>query len=311
MATLVEIPARRRKRELLRLGAGSLLEMLVKAYGGSAAAAVALSDSETTGGKLKDAVLAVPTLTKEYHRAQYIREHRAEIQSAVDYLSQHQVSQQEVQAQLDQSRATLESIDATYSELGAARDATGDFGDSLFDDWNPVDGFGNTGDALGHLRNAWDARPSSESLHQLQQTAEQAGPLMDQVDVLAPAYYSGGLSLADNFASDEIVSTLFVMGLAVALAFLIGRSLGFWVRRGRPGLLAFLLHGLGARAFPRWYATYAPYSMSKPLYANTRNYVQRELVRDPEAALDEESFKELEEWFSARAARSSDAPRPR
>ena len=295
---------RLRRLELPRLLGGSLLETFVKAYGGAAALAVAFSDAESAGGKARDAIAAVPTLTEEYRRARYVSEHREEIQASIDYLNAHQVPEAELQRTLDESGRTLDRIGTTYDELDQARDSTGQFGDSFFDDRNPFDGFGNGGDAAEHLRNAWEARPSLDSIQQLQETAEKAGPLLDQANVLAPVYYSGAMSLADNFASDEIASTLTVIALALVVSFLVARSLGFWVRRGRPGLVAFLLHGLGARAFPRWYARNAPYSMSRPLYATTRGYVQRELVDDPEAALDEDEFRRLEEYFAARAGRS-------
>ena len=52
----------RRRLELGRLLAGSILETAIKAYGIGAVVAVALSDAETAGDKASDAVRAVPSL---------------------------------------------------------------------------------------------------------------------------------------------------------------------------------------------------------------------------------------------------------
>ena len=133
------------------------------------------------------------------------------------------------------------------------------------------------------MGNAWDGKPGLDSLDRLQQVAEQSVPLIEQVNVLLPVYYGTLFRISDNFADDEIASTVFVMALALLVAFVLGRSLGFWVRRGRPGIVASILYGVGARVFKRWYTRNAPYAMSGPLYATTRTYVQRELVEDPRA----------------------------
>jgi hypothetical protein len=121
------------------------------------------------------------------------------------------------------------------------------------------------------------------------------------VDVLIPAYYGNFFTLTDNFAGDEIVSTVFVMVLALAVASVVGQAVGFWVRRGRPGLLARLWQRLGARIFRPWYVSNLPYALSPPLYDAAREHLQHEIVADPEAALDEDTLRELERWFASRA----------
>ena len=73
----------RRRIELGRLLAGSLLETAIKAYGVGAVVAVALSDAETAGGKASDAVRAVPSLAEEWDQARYVVDHHEEIQAAV------------------------------------------------------------------------------------------------------------------------------------------------------------------------------------------------------------------------------------
>ena len=141
----------------------------------------------------------------------------------------------------------------------------------------------NVREAIGHVGNAYSARPDLDSLQQLAAVAEQVRPYADQVDVLLPVYYGGFFTLTDNFASDEIVSTLVVMALALGVAVVLGHAVGFWVRRGRPGLLAQLLQALGAHTFRRWYVDNLPWALTPPLYDAAREHLQREIVADPEA----------------------------
>ncbi|SEC16264.1 hypothetical protein SAMN04489844_1798 [Nocardioides exalbidus] len=288
-----DVTTLRRRLEPGRLLLGSLLEIGIKAYGAGAALSVALSDTDTVGGKAGDAVRAVPNLSEKYHRAQYLVDHRQEIESAVTYLNEHTVSQAELEGTITRSSATLDSIETTYSEVDQAREVL------------QIDGIRGTIDnarkAIGHIGNAWSAKPDLDSINQLAVVADQVRPLLDQVDVLIPVYYGSMLALTDNFASDEIAGTLVVMALAFGIAAVLGRVVGFWVRRGRPGLLAVLLQALGARVFRPWYVANLPWAMSPPLYDAAREGIQRRIVADPEAALDEESFRELEQYFARRA----------
>lgn len=141
-----------------RLLAGSVLETGIKAYGAGAAVSVAVSDAETVGGKGRDALAAVPTLAEEYRQARYVVDHREEIRSAVDYLNQHAPPRSELEAAADQGSATLRGIETTYDEVLLARDA--------------IDAFPPRPDrALGHLSDAWSAKPDLESIEHLAQLA--------------------------------------------------------------------------------------------------------------------------------------------
>ena len=287
-----ELSTIRRRLELGRLLLGSVLELFVKAYGVAAALAVALSDAETAGGKASDAVRAVPSLAEEWDQAQYVVDHREEIQAAVTYLNENTLPQEELQRTADESAATLDAIQTTYDEVAAARDVL------------EIDGisgtFDNVRDAIGHVGDAYDARPDLDSLERLAGVADQVGPLAEQVEVLLPVYYGGLATITDNFASDEIASTLLVMALAYGVAVVVGHAVGFWVRRGRPGLLAILLQALGARVFRRWYVDHLPWALTPPLYDAAREHLQTEIVADPEAALDPETLRALEEHFASR-----------
>ena len=284
----------RRRLEIGRLVSGSLAEMFIKAYGAGAALSVALSDAETMGGKAGDAVRAVPNLTERYEQASYVVDHREQVQAAVTYLNEHTLPQEELQRTADESVRTLGSIETTYDEMDRARGVL------------EIDGFGGTFDnvreAIGHVGNAYDARPDLDSLRQLAGVAEQVRPFTDQVDVLIPVYYGSFFTLTDNFASDEIASTLVVMALALGVAVVLGRAVGFWVRRGRPGLVAIVLQRWGTQVFPRWYARNLPYVVGAPLYDAARTRIQREIAADPERALDPEVLRELEQWFASRPA---------
>ncbi|RYB93830.1 hypothetical protein EUA93_05320 [Nocardioides oleivorans] len=291
--TRLDLTTVRRRLQPGRLLLGSLLEIGIKAYGAGAALSVALSDTDTVGGKAGDAIRAVPNLSEKYHRAQYVVEHRQEIEAAVTYLNEHTVSQAELESTVTRSSATLDSIETTYAEVGRARDVL------------QIDGIRGTIDnareAIEHVGNAWSARPDLDSINQLAAVADQVNPLLDQVDVLIPVYYGSLLAVTDNFASDEIAGTLLVMALAFGAAAVLGRVVGFWVRRGRPGLLAVLLQALGARVFRPWYVANLPWALSPPVYSAAREGIRREIVADPEAALDEDSFRELEQYFARRA----------
>ena len=285
----------RKRLELGRLLLGSVMETVIKAYGAGAALSVALSDSETTGGKVGDAVRAVPNLADRYHEAKYVVDHREQIQAAVTYLNEHTLAQDELQRTADESARTLDAINTTYDEVGRARDVL------------ELDGISGTLDnvreAIEHVGNAYSARPDLGSLEELADVADRVGPFADQVDVLIPVYYGSFFTLTDNFAGDEIASTLFVMVLALVVAAVLGQAVGFWVRRGRPGIIAQLWQALGARIFRPWYVSNLPYALSPPLYDAAREHVEQEIRNDPEAALDPETLRELEEWFASRAAR--------
>ncbi|MCD9152948.1 hypothetical protein [Aeromicrobium duanguangcaii] len=257
--------------------------MGIKAYGVGAATSVAIGNAETAGGKGEVALKSVPTLANRYHDAKFVVEHREEIQSALDYLENQTPEQVELQATLDKSSGTLRSIETTYEEFERAQDSLPD----------PIG-------AAGHFKEAWDAKPDLDSIRQLVDTAEKFGPLSDKVEILVRAYYRAMSAAVDNFASDEIVATITVMALSMALAFAVGRAVGFWVRRGRPGFLARALQRLGARRFRGWYVRNLEYALGDPVYEAARERMQRDVAANPEDALDEETLKDLEDYFAIR-----------
>lgn len=279
-----------RKLEIGRLLGGSFVELLIKSYGAGAATAVAISDAETVGGKLGDAVAAVPTLVEEYRNASYVVQHREEIQGAITYLSENTPPQEELERTTEQSLDTLRDIETTYTELGSARDAI------EFEFGVPR----GVGDAIGHLNNAWNARPDLDSIRDLAAVSEQVTPLADQVNVLLPVYYGPVLSAMDNFASDEIVSTVSVMLVSLGLAVVLANAVGYWIRRGRPGLIAVFLQRWGAKHFRPWYADNFAFAFGQPVYDVAREHLQRDIVADPEQTLDDETMRALEAYFATR-----------
>ena len=84
-----------------------------------------------------------------------------------------------------------------------------------------------------------------------------------------------------------------------------GRAVGFWVRRGRPGIIAHLLQALGARVFRDWYVRNAPWALSPPLYDAAREHVKVEILADPTNPLDDDARRALEEWFASRSGSPS------
>lgn len=290
-------PSLRRRLEVGRLLIGSVLEVGIKAYGAGAAAAVALSDAETVGGKGQDALAAVPSLMERYRAAKYVADHRQEIQSALDYVNLHTLPQSELEEAADRSSHTLRGIETTYGEVTSAKEAIDDIGFT-----NAID---TTREAFGHVRAAWQAKPDLDSISDLADKAEQVSPYLDQVEVLIPVYYGGLLNVVDNFAHDEVAATLGVMALALGLAFVFGTAVGFWVRRGRPGFIARTLQRWGARTFRRWYVRNLPYAVSPALFEAAQERIQRDIVADPQSALDPEVFRELELYFESRPRANS------
>jgi hypothetical protein len=274
----------RRSAETGRLVVGALLELGIKAYGAAAAVSVALSAEETVTGKAGDAVGAVRNLEDRYEAAVFVARHREEVQSALEAL-QDAPPEAELRGAVERSSETLRDIETTSTAVGAARDALGDL---------------SLGKALGHLRDAVDARPDTESLRDLAAFAEQVGPVVDEADVLIRLYYAGLAQAVDNFSGDEIAGTLGVMATALGLAFVLGHAVGFWARRGRPGLLARALQGWGATVFRRWYVRDPQRALGEPLYAAARERLQRDIAADPQQALDPEVFRDLEAWFASR-----------
>ncbi len=297
MTTVLNGPSLYGGPEMGRRVIGFLLELAFKAYGAAAAVSVAFSDAETVGGKLHDALAGVPNLTEHYRDMKYAVDHREEIQTALDYVRQHAPDPEQLETAAQEGSETLVAIDTTYSELLQAKEALTDFNFDIRNLGNAVE---VARQAVDHLGGAWAARPDLDSIRRLADVAENATPLVRQVEVLVPRFYGGLLTVADNFASDEIVATLGVMGAALVLAYALGMGVGFWARRGRPGVIARTLQRLGARLFRGWYVRNLPHALSGPLYAAARERIQGDIVADPEKALDPDALRELELYFERR-----------
>ena len=151
-----------------------------------------------------------------------------------------------------------------------------------------------------HVQNAWAAKPSLDSIEHLGDQAQDVQTLLKQLNLQDPTVrrvYADLRSVMDNFASDEIVATLAVMAAAFTLGYVLGMAAGYWGRRGRPGFIAATLQRWGTRHFSDWYVVNLEYAMSWPLYAVARERIQRDIVADPQEALDPEALQALERYF--------------
>ncbi|WP_435744730.1 hypothetical protein [Nocardioides sp. SYSU DS0663] len=292
MTTLLNSVAVLRRPDLGRRIVGSLGELAVKAYGAAAVISVAFSDAETVGGKVEDAVAAVPNLMERYRDVKYVAEHREELQGALDYVDQNAPDAEQLLATAEEGSRTLDDLDTTIRELDEAREALADVS------------FGNAFDTVrevaGHLVDAGAAIPDLDSLRLLTDAAEDLAPFVAQADVLGSRVYESLLLVADNFASDEVATTLLVMAASFVVAYLVGAVIGFWGRRGLPGFVARTLQAAGARVYRGWYVRHAAYALTPPVYEAARERFQRDLVADPQQALDAEAFVELERYFRDR-----------
>jgi len=285
-------PLYRRPEEIGRRVVGSVLELGIKAYGAAAAVSVALSDAETVGGKGYDALNAVPNLAERYREAKYVLDHRAEIQTALEYVHDNAPDPQQLETAARQSSETLERISTTYSEVGQAWDAVAGL--------RPHNVMQNLPRAREHFDNAWAARPDLDSIGRLADEAEGVAPFLRELnglDIDFPTLYANLLRVLDNFAGDEIGATLGVMAAALAIAYLLGLGAGFWGRRGRPGFVVGALQSWGAHVFRPWYVRNLEFALGRPLYAVARERIQRDIMADPGTALDPEALQALEHYF--------------
>jgi hypothetical protein len=290
-------PLYRRPEELGRRILGAVIAFVLQAYGAAAALSVALSSSETVGGKAYDAVHAVPNLTERISQARYVVAHREQVQATLDYARDNAPDPQELDEAVRRSSETAERISTTYDEVGAAKDALLGI--------RPTNIFDTVPQVKQHVQAAWSGRPSLEAIHELEVQAQNAQTYLTQLNLQDPVVrriYADLRSVLDNFASDEVAATLAIMGAALALAWALSTVVGFWSRRGRPGLVAGTLQRWGARRFRPWYAQNLEHAMGGPMYAVARERIQRDIVADPEQALDEEAVAELEHWFERRRA---------
>ena len=294
-AVLDRRPLYRRPVEIGRRVFFLLLEIALKAYGAAAAVSVALSEKETVGGKSYDAVNAIPNLMERYHQAKYVVEHREQVQAAVDYAHEHAPDPQQLETAVQKSSETLDRIRTTYSEVTQAKDA--------FVSIRPTNFLERLPRVKEHVETAWAAKPSLDSIEHLAERAQNVETFLKQLgleDAYVRRVYADVLRVMDNFASDEIVATLAVMGAVFALWYVLGMAAGYWGRRGRPGFIAGTLQRWGTRHFSDWYVVNLEYAMSWPLYAVARERIQRDIVANPHEALDPEALQELERYFERR-----------
>jgi hypothetical protein len=267
---------------------GSLLEVGMKAYGTAAAVSVALSDGETVGGKVYDALAAVPNLIERYRQAKYVIDHADEIQDTLEYVHRHAPDARQLEGAVQKTYETLARTEAMFGEVRQAQEALANL---------------SFAQALGHLGRAWDAMPDLDSISHLADVAHGVTPMLaslNRLDIDFSSLYTGVLCVADNFARDEIASTLCVMTGTLVIAFALALGAGFWGRRGRPGFLVRALHGWGALVFKRWYVDNLEGALGRSLYAAARERMQRDIVTDPRAALDPKSYQALEQHFAQR-----------
>jgi hypothetical protein len=306
MARRDAVPIRFLSHEIRRRVIGSVVEIIIKMYGAAAALSVALSHAETAGGKAYDAVNAVPNLIERYNQAKYVVDHREQIRSALDYVHENAPDAQQLESAAIESAETLDRIGATYSEVAEAWESIVGI--------RPNNFLQNLPRAKEHFANAWAARPDLDSIDQLADRAQDVVPFLihaQSLDIDFPLLYGQLISAMDNFASDEIGSTLAVMGAAFAVAYILGSGVGFWARRGRPGFVASWLQRRGARIFRPWYVQNPDYALGRPLYAVARERLQRDLVADPSSVLEPEALEKLELYFERqRGTRETFPPSP-
>lgn len=260
-----------RRLDISLLVTGALLSFLATAYGAGAALAVLLADAETPRQKAEAAIAAVPTLIDEWRDLQFVVDNREEIRDAVDYLEQNTPPRAQLEQQAADGAETLRDIEETYAEAAAALDAAGDL--RIFD-------------AVDSARAALSSRPDLDELSRLADTAEQVGPVVEEVQILLPVYYSGLATVNDNLADDELAATVGVMVGSLAAGFVVSHLFGFLFRRGRPGLVARTLQRLGARLFPGWYARNFRYALGGPVHEAARRRFRQDLLADPARVLD-------------------------
>lgn len=281
--------------EIARRITGTLLELGIKAYGTAAAASVALSDSETVGGKLYDALAALPNLVERYRQAKYVFDHAEEIQAALDYLHRHAPDARQLETAVQKSYEALDGARTMFSQVGQAKAALANLS------WENV--IDSSMQAYEHIGMAWTAMPDFESISHLADVAQNVTPVLHYVnglDVDFARLYGGLLCGMDNFASDEIAGTLGVMAAGLGIAFVLALAAGFWGRRGRPGILVSALQGWGARFFAGWYARNLEAVLGRSLYAVARDRIQRDIVADPQKVLDPEAHQALERFYERR-----------
>ena len=288
-------PLYRRPKELGRRVAGVLLGFVTKAWGAAGAVSVALGDAETIGGKAASVVNPLPTLVARYDEAKYVVEHRAQIQSALDYVQQHAPDPGQLEAGARKSSETLDRLTTTYGEVTRAWDALSGI--------RPQNILDKLPQAKGHFDAAWAAKPDLDSLERLTSSSQEVAPFLRQLEALDidfPKVYRLLLRVTDNFASDEIVTSLIVMAVALTVGYVLSLVAGFWGRRGRPGFVAATLQRWGARLFRDWHAENLEYALGYSWHAVARQRIEADIVANPRQALTPDAYAALAHHFRSR-----------
>ena len=116
------------------------------------------------------------------------------------YLHNHAPSSDQLASAAQQSARTLERLSTSYDEVTQAQESLTATGPTNF--WQTLP------EVKDHISAAWTAWPDLDSIERLRKVSDDVVPFLDQVnamDIDFPRIYSAVLSVADNFASDEIV----------------------------------------------------------------------------------------------------------
>ena len=258
---------------------------------------VALSDAETVGGKSYDALNAVPNLTRALPRGE-VRGRPSGADSDHPRLRAPTRTRSPRSSRRRPARVLRRSngITTTYSEVTQAWHASPASARTT-----SCENFPRRQGALrqgmgGETRPRFHRPPRGRGArrHAVPQTTERPGRRLPQA-LWEPAHASWTTSRATR-SRPPSASWQPRSGSRTPWAW----RAGFWGRRGRPGFIAGTLQRWGARYFQGWYVRNLEYALGQPLYAVARERIQRDIVADPQKALDPEALHELERYFERR-----------
>lgn len=269
------------RRYLVRWVAGSAAGAFAAAAFTASALGVAFGPGETLTGKAWDAVAAVPRVFSNlpfywsvvghpvrtarivhegYERLEYAREH---MPSAEDLdAGARALSSQAGRLELGESmiREGLDSI---------ARRAT----------LIPLDGSLPVSSSLNTIRTGVRLLPAPDSLSAVARRGAALAdatravletlPYQETYDALMDAL----ANLDDNFAADERAATTLLIVLMLAATVTSPVAAHYWIRRGRPGLVATLVM---RRGMAHWPDVYADEAKGWPIYARLKEEILEE-----------------------------------
>src|SRR3989344_3880945 len=238
---LLERPSR-------RLPVSVTSSVLANLAGGASAAGVFFGKGETFWQKSWDGLAAVPNmfLNLRYYlhlpeyigkanaTSEYLREHGPQLADSLGYAGR----KLEAGTRLAQKGFTALSDGLDYMVPG------GDF-------FNPIKGYGLLKSASDTLSTARES--IEQGGEQLQETAGPVIEALKQVD-LNPIF-DALHNLADNVYVDEIGYTLGLAAICAVYCYASSQYIrGYWVRRGRPGILSRAVQRAGIKRFKKYYA---------------------------------------------------------